>query len=79
MDYQPWPSYDESKLLLEEIEIVVQINGKLRAKFNGKVNLSDEELKNQALKQENVIKHLEGKEIVKIICIKSKMVNIVVK
>lgn len=79
VDYQPWPSYDESKLLLEEIEIVVQINGKLRAKFNGKVNLSDEELKNQALKQENVIKHLEGKEIVKIICIKSKMVNIVVK
>lgn len=79
VDYQAWPSYDEAKIVLDEIEIVVQINGKIRAKFMDKPNLSDEELKEKALSLENVKKHLEGKEVVKIICIKSKMLNIVVK
>ncbi|MDY6063179.1 MAG: leucine--tRNA ligase [Erysipelotrichaceae bacterium] len=77
VDYEPWPTYDESKLVLNEIEIVVQVNGKLRAKFNDRPDMSDEELTQKALAQENIIKFIEGKEIKKIICIKSKMVNIV--
>lgn len=78
VDYQAWPSYDETKLVLNEIEIVVQVNGKLRAKFVDRPDLSDEELKEKAFAQENVAKHLEGLTVKKVICIKGKMVNIVV-
>ena len=78
VDYQPWPTYDESKLVLATMEYVVQVNGKLRAKFNERTGLSDEELEKLALAQENVIKFTEGKTIKKVIVIRSKMVNIVI-
>lgn len=76
--YRPWPTYDESKLLKQEKEVVVQVNGKLRAKFNAPSDMPDEELYEIALKQENVIKFIEGKEIKKHFVIKNKMVNIVI-
>ena len=76
--YRSWPTYDESKLLKQEKEVVVQVNGKLRAKFNAPSDMSDEELYEIALKQENVIKFIEGKEIKKHFVIKNKMVNIVI-
>ena len=74
-----WPVCDESKLVEEEKEIAVQVNGKVRATI--KVNINDEEetIKEKALSEENVIRHTEGKEIVKVIVIKGKIVNIVVK
>lgn len=76
--YRPWPTIDESKLVKQEKEVVVQVNGKLRAKFNAPSDMPDEELYEVALKQENVIKFIEGKEIKKHFVIKNKMVNIVV-
>jgi leucyl-tRNA synthetase len=76
--YQPWPQVDETKLILQEKTVIVQVNGKLRAKFNTAVDTSDEELKEMALKQENVTKHIEGKEIRKFLLIKGKVINIVV-
>ena len=76
--YRPWPTIDESKLVQQEKEVVVQVNGKLRAKFNAPSDMPDEELYEEALKQENVIKFIEGKEIKKHFVIKNKMVNIVV-
>ena len=76
--YKPWPNCDETKLVKEEKEIVVQVNGKVRAKFNISSNASDEEIYEEALKQENVIKFIDGKEIKKHIVIKNKMVNIVI-
>lgn len=79
LDDSKWPSYDETKLVKDEIEIVVQVNGKLRGRFNAPSNLSDEELKTLSLQNENVQKFIKDKEIVKMIVIKSKMVNIVVK
>lgn len=79
ISYVKWPVHDESKLAKDEVEIVVQINGKIRAKFNAATGLSDEELKTLSYAQEQVIKYLEGNEIVKVIVIKNKIVNIVVK
>ena len=76
--YWPWPKCDESKLVKEEKEIVVQVNGKVRAKFNISSNASDELIYEEALKQENVIKFIDGKEIKKHFVIKNKMVNIVI-
>ncbi len=74
-----WPEYDEAKTVLEEKEIGVQVNGKLRGSINVHVNDSDDLIKEKALSNENVIRHIDGKEIVKIIVIKGRIVNIVVK
>ena len=74
-----WPEYDETKTVLSEKEIGVQVNGKLRGSII--VHVDDEEnvIKEKALNNENVKKHIEGKEIVKVIVIKGRIVNIVVK
>ena len=74
-----WPTYDEAKLVEEEKEIAVQVNGKVRATINVNINDSEEQIKEKALSEENVIRHTEGKEIIKVIVIKGKIVNIVVK
>ena len=74
-----WPTYDEAKTIDEEKEIAVQVNGKVRATIKINVNEDEESIKEKALKEENVKNHTDGKEIVKIIVIKGKIVNIVVK
>ena len=74
-----WPEYDEAKTVLEEKEIGVQVNGKLRGSIIVHLNDSDDVIKEKALSNENVIRHIDGKEIVKIIVIKGRIVNIVVK
>ena len=75
----PWPVYDEAKTIDEEKEIGVQVNGKLRATIKVNINDAEDTLKEKALSEENVKKFTEGKEIVKVIAIKGKIVNIVVK
>ena len=77
--YEKWPTYDESKLIEEEKEIAVQVNGKVRATITININDSEDVVKEKALDQENVKRFTEGKEIVKVIVIKGKIVNIVVK
>ena len=74
-----WPTYDEEKTIDEEKEIGVQVNGKLRATIKVNINDSEEILKEKALAEENVKKFTEEKEIIKVIAIKGKIVNIVVK
>ena len=74
-----WPVYDEEKTIDKEITIGVQVNGKLRGEINITKDDTEEEIKNKALANENVKKHIEGKEIVKVIVIKGKIVNIVIK
>ena len=74
-----WPTYDESKLVEKSIDIAVQVNGKVRSTININIDEDEDSIKEKALKEENVQKHIEGKEIVKIIAIKGKIVNIVVK
>ena len=76
---ESWPKYDEEKTKESEKQIAVQVNGKVR----GSITITEEDtediIKEKALEQENVKKHIEGKEIIKVIVIKGKIVNIVVK
>lgn len=75
--YEPWPTFDESKLVDDEIEVVVQVNGKVRAKFNIAAGSEDSVLEETALAIDSVIAQIEGKTIRKVIVIKGKLVNIV--
>ena len=77
--FESWPTYDESKLIENEKEIAVQVNGKVRGTITININEDEEKIKDKAMKEENVMRHIEGKEIVKVIVIKGKIVNIVVK
>ncbi len=74
-----WPDFDDAKTIDEEKEIGVQVNGKVRSTIQ--VNITDEEdtIKAKALTDEKVRKFLDGKSIVKVIVIKGRIVNIVVK
>ena len=74
-----WPEYDETKTIDEEITIGIQVNGKLRGEITITKDDSEEVIRNKALANENVLKHIEGKEIVKVIVVKGKIVNIVIK
>ena len=74
----PWPKYEESKTIDDEIEIPVQINGKLKATIPVILNSSEEEVKLIVHQNENIKKQLEGKEIKKEIYVKNKIYNIVV-
>ena len=77
--YESWPTYDESMLVDDEIEIVVQVNGKLRAKLNISKDMSKEEMEEVALANDNVKAAIEGKEVKKVIAVPQKLVNIVAK
>lgn len=77
--YEAWPVYDEAKLVLNEFDIAVQVNGKLRGTITISVDDSEDVIKEKALSCENVKRHTEGKEVVKVIVIKNKIVNVVVK
>ena len=74
-----WPVYDEDKTVENVKEIAVQVNGKVRATIEISIDDEEETIKQKALECENVQKHIEGKEVFKIIVIKGKIVNIVVK
>lgn len=74
-----WPDYDKSAIQLDEVEIIVQVNGKVRNKINAPVGIDQEAMKNLALNDEKIKEFIEGKNVVKVIAIPSKLVNIVVK
>lgn len=76
---EPWPTYDEELAREQMIELVVQINGKVRSKIMIPQGMSDEEIVKIALDDEKVKQWVNGKEIVKVIPVKGKLVNIVVK
>ncbi len=75
---EAWPSYREDALLQETLEIVVQINGKLRSKFMVNAGTDDETIKNTALSDERARKFINDKPVKKVIVVKGKLVNIVV-
>lgn len=74
-----WPDYDKSAIQLDEVEIIVQVNGKVRNKINAPVGIDQDVMKNLALNDEKIKEFIEGKNVVKVIAIPSKLVNIVVK
>ena len=75
--YEPWPNYDPEKLVSDQVEVVFQVNGKVRAKDQTSKSISKEELQELALANPNVQKQLEGKEVAKVIVVPGKLVNIV--
>ncbi|MFN3605047.1 MAG: leucine--tRNA ligase [Leptonema sp. (in: bacteria)] len=79
IEYEQWPSYDISKIKREEIEVVFQVNGKIRSKTILPLDLEEEDLKQHALQDPSIQKHIMNKQIIKIITVKNKLVNIVVK
>ena len=74
-----WPKYDEAKIVEETQKIAVQVNGKVRGTIEITLDEDETSIKEKALNDENVLRHTSGKEIIKVIVIKNKIVNIVVK
>ena len=75
--YTAWPQYDESALERDEIEIVVQVNGKLRGRFRVPAKADKSEVEALALADENIKKHIEGLSVRKVIVVPGKLVNVV--
>ena len=75
----PWPKYDSALAAEEEIEIPVQINGKLRSRVVVPADASDDQVKQAALVDEKVQAAVKGKQVVKVIVVPKKLVNIVVR
>ena len=77
--YAAWPTFDESKLVDDEVEIVVQVNGKVRAKLMVAKDATREDLEQIALADETVKEQIDGKDVKKVIAVPGKLVNIVAK
>ncbi len=78
LDAERWPAYDESLLVTETIQVVVQVNGKVRAKLDVDPTIAKEDIEALALAEENVQKFLDGKEPKKVIYVPGKLVSVVV-
>ena len=76
--YEPWPTYDPALTKADEIEVPVQINGKLRSKLTVPVNIDKEALEKAALADERIRELIAGKQVRKVIVVPGKLVNIVV-
>lgn len=74
-----WPKYDDSALVQDEVEVVVQVNGKVRDKMNIPANTSKEDMEKLAMENTKIKDFVEGKTVVKIVGVPNKLVNIVVK
>jgi leucyl-tRNA synthetase len=76
--YEPWPSFDEKKTLEDQIEVVLQVNGKVRGKLLVPQGVDQASIEKLALKDPNVLRHTEGKEVRRVIVVPNKIVNIVI-
>ncbi|WPX09955.1 leucine--tRNA ligase [Anaerocellum danielii] len=74
-----WPQYDEAALVRKNVEIAIQINGKVRSRMNISIDMTEEEVKQAVLNDQKLKSLLEGKEIVKFVYVKNRLINIVVK
>ncbi|MGT2935761.1 leucine--tRNA ligase [Streptococcus castoreus] len=79
ISYVAWPTWDDAKLVENEVEIVVQIKGKVKARLVVAKGLSREELQEAAMTSDKVKAEIDGKKIIKVIVVPNKLVNIVVK
>ncbi len=79
VNQQAWPKWDEAKTIEDQVEIVIQFNGKLREKIMVSSGLDKQQTEEIAMKDEKVAALLEGKTVVKVIAVPGKLVNIVVK
>jgi len=74
-----WPTWDEAKLLKDEVEYAVQINNKIIFKDNYSVNSTNEEIENSIRADERIVSALNGRQIVKVIVIKNRLINVIAK
>jgi leucyl-tRNA synthetase len=77
ISYETWPAYDEAKLVDDEVEIVIQVNGKVKTKLKVPTDASKEALEGIAMEDDRVKEQIEGKTIRKVITVPGKLVNIV--
>ncbi len=77
ISYQPWPTFDESKLVDNEVEIVLQVNGKVKVKVMVPRDMNKEDLEKTAMENDEIKSQIEGKTIRKVIAVPGKLVNIV--
>jgi len=76
---QPWPKFDPAAIEQDQVTIVVQINGKVRERVQVRTNLSAREMEQEVMSMDRVMRLLAGKEILKVIPVPAKLMNIVVK
>ena len=76
ISFEPWPTYDEKFLIEEEVELVIQVNGKIRSKLVVPFNAKQEDIQDKAF--ELIQTQLEGKTIRKVIYVPNKLLNVVV-
>ena len=76
---ETWPTYDPAALIEDEVEVVFQVNGKLRDKITVPANINVEEQKAIALASDKLQEHLAGKEIKNVVVVPKRLVNIVVR
>src|SRR2546427_12936676 len=74
-----WPAFNQALAAEDELELPVQVNGKLRGRIRVAVNADEEEIRRRALAEAKVAQHLNGRQVVKIIIVPQKLVNIVVR
>ena len=74
---EPWPKHDPAALMRDEVTIVVQVNGKVRGRLNVPADAPDDLVKERALAEENIQRHVEGRDVVKMVVVPGKLLNIV--
>jgi leucyl-tRNA synthetase len=76
---RPWPGYDPAALVQAEVEIVVQINGKVKSRMTVPADMDKNQMERFVLEQDKIMELISGKQVVKVIAVPKKLVNIVVK
>ena len=76
--YSSWPEMDKSVIIKDEVEIIIQVNGKLRSRMTIDINTSQETVESMVIADENILRYIDEKLIKKMIYIKGKLVNVVV-
>ena len=77
--HEPWPSFDPDLAKEEEVEVPIQVNGKLRSRVAVPLEITDSDLRDRAFEDEKIKLAIAGKELVKVLVVPGKMVSIVVK
>jgi leucyl-tRNA synthetase len=78
LSYEPWPAFEAAKTIEDKVEVVLQVNGKVRGKIEVPQGTNEKEIERLAHLDTNIQRHIEGKKIIRIIVVKNKLVNIVV-
>jgi leucyl-tRNA synthetase len=73
-----WPTFDDAATKKDEVEVVVQVNGKLRSRFSAAADADEDQLRQTALADERIVRFVDGRPVKKVIVVKNKLVNVVI-